>query len=93
MKAKLIACLVLFLSFSLVSWSQPAGNRAEQSAVSDSQERTALPPCFDHEAGGRSLVGNSYRETTRPHEFALSVTDNPLQAAFYDVSCLLASNF
>lgn len=93
MKAKLIACLVLCLSFSLVSWSQPPGNGAEHSAVSDSQGRPALPPCFDHETGGRSMAGKSNGETARPHEFALSLTDNPLQAAFYDVSCLLASNF
>jgi hypothetical protein len=39
------------------------------------------------------MAWRSREETTRPHEFALSVTDNPLQAAFYDVSCLLASNF
>jgi hypothetical protein len=93
MKAKLIACLVLFLSFSLVSWSQPPGNRAEQSAVSDSQGPPALPPCFYHETDSRIMAGRSHDETTRPHEFALSVTDNPLQAAFYDVTCLLASNF
>jgi len=39
------------------------------------------------------MAGKSNGETARPHEFALSLTDNPLQAAFYDVSCLLASNF
>jgi hypothetical protein len=93
MKAKLIACLVLLLSFSLVSWSQPQGNQAEQSAVSDSRGRPALPSCFDFETGGSIMAGRGYGYTTNPDEVALSVTDNPLQAAFLEVSCLLASNF
>lgn len=93
MKAKLIACLVLFLSFSLVSWSQPQGNRAAQSAVHDSQGLSASPPCLHHETEGRIMPGRGYSDTTRPAEFALSVTDDPPQAAFFKVYCLLASNF
>jgi hypothetical protein len=92
MKAKLIACLVLFLSFSLVSWSQPTGNRAAQSAVPDSPGWSALPSCLDDETGGRIMARRGYGDTTRPNEFVLPVTDNPLEAVFFEVSCLLASN-
>ena len=93
MKAKLIACLVLFLSFSLVSWSEPTGNRAAQSAVPDSAGRSALPSCLDDETGGRIMARRGYGDTTHPDEFLLSVNDNPLEALFFEASCLLASNF
>ena len=92
MKAKLLACLVLILSLSLVSWSQPRGDRADQSAVPDSSEWPASPPCVDDETGGRIMAGRSSDDIARPDEFALSVTDNPLESAFFEVSCLLASN-
>ena len=93
MKAVLIACLVLFLSSSLVSWSQPQDNRAEQSAVSDSQGRPALPSCFRDETGSRIMAGRGYGYTTQPDEFELSATDYLLQEAFSGVFCLFASNF
>ena len=93
MKAILVACLVLFLSFSLVSWSQPQDNRAGQSAVSDSQGRPALPSCFHDETGGRIMAGRGYGYTKRPDEFELSATDYFLQEAFSEVFCSLASNF
>ena len=93
MKAKLFACLVLFLSFSLVSWSHPTDNRAAQSAVPDSPGWLASPPCFDDEAGGRIMARRGYGDTTHPDEFLLSVNDNPLEALFFEASCLLASNF
>jgi hypothetical protein len=92
MKAKLIACFVLFLSFSLVSWSQPPGNRADQSAVPDSSLPKSLS-CFREETGGRIMAGRGYGDISRPDEFIRSVTDNPLEAAFLEFSCLLASDF
>lgn len=92
MKAKLIACLVLFISFSLVSWSQPSKSRADQSAVPDSP-RPESPLCFRDETGGRIMAGKGYGDTSRPDEFIMSVTDSPLKAAFFEFSCLLASDF
>lgn len=92
MKAKLIACLLLFLSFSLISWSQPPENRADQSAVPDSS-RPESPSCFREETGGRIMARRGYGDTSHLDEFILAVTDNPLEVAFFEFSCLLASDF
>jgi len=92
MKAKLIAGLVLLLCFSLVSLSMPADNRDDQSAEHDSAGQP-FPSCFHDETAGRSMTGRSRFDSPRTDEFVGAVTDNPLEAAFVEVSCLFASRF
>ena len=86
MKAKLFALLVLFFALSLAAWSYVPDRTVETDAELATPDWPELPRCAGRDTGDAS---HSQKASNGQ---ALNRQDNPIETAFIEATCLLASN-
>jgi hypothetical protein len=87
MKAKLFAFLLLFFALSLAAWSYAPESRVDEPPVQAQETSFELPSCAARDRGD---VGSSTAHPVKTS--ALTPNENPLNTAFIELNCLLASN-
>ena len=92
MKIKLIAFLVLFFAFSLISWGEPKGDSFRQTDEVAGPKWPEISNCSTRDEGAAPFEEGGRGVTSRPAGRILSARANPLESAFFELSCLLASN-
>ncbi|MEJ2385319.1 MAG: hypothetical protein P8Y54_13165 [Xanthomonadales bacterium] len=86
MKAKLFAALVFFFALSLAGWSYAPGEAEVADEDVTPAEWPEFPNCSGRDTGTSPLSHSAATGKT------LTQRENPVESAFVELGCLLASN-
>lgn len=91
MKTKLFAFLLLFFAVSLVAWSYTPGDAVEEPSQRVQTQFFEVPSCAGRDRGSAS-TGSGPMTSHPVKKSVLTPSENPLNTAFIELNCLLASN-
>ena len=87
MKSRLFAFLLLFFAVSIVAWSYSPESMSDDPPAQVQSKSFELPSCAARDKGAVGAATSHPVRTT-----ALTPDENPLNTAFIEFNCLLASN-